>query len=299
MTTSKKRPTAKAEAAPEKKNGLVVIVGRSNVGKSTLLNALVGTKIAITSVKPQTTRDVIHGVVHDPRGQIVFADTPGLFTHVPDTLTSLLNEKVRDSLAGVDAMLYVVDATRHVGDEEKAIHRLVALARVPKILVLNKSDRQQPFKDEYLVWSDEFDRVVEISAVDAKGIKPLLEAIFEILPAEGVPLYPEGQLTNVDNDFWFAELVREKIFNALGDELPYTTTVEIDETADRPNGMLYVKAIILTTALRYKRMIIGHKGRMIKEIGATARKEIEIVTGRKVFLDLEVRVDERWPERFE
>ncbi len=282
----------------KKKSGLVVLVGRSNVGKSTLMNALVGTKVAITSPKPQTTRHVIQGVIHDPRGQIVFADTPGIFAHVPDQLTSKLNEKARDALDGIDLVLYVVDPTRHVGDEEKSVHRMVQHVTTPKILVLNKSDQDRPYIDEYLAWKDEFTAAVDVSALQGKHLQPLVDAIFDLLP-EGEPLYPEGQLTNLENRFWFAELIREKVFLALHEEVPYTTTVEVEEVARRANGVLYVKGAILTTSPRYKKMIIGAGGRVIKRIGSQTRKELELVSGGKVFIDLEVRVEERWQERFE
>lgn len=284
---------------PEKKKaGMAALVGRSNVGKSTLMNALVGTKIAITSPKPQTTRHLIQGVVHDPRGQIVFVDTPGVFLHVPDHLTAALNKKAQDSVEGIDVLLYVVDPSRHVGDEEAVVHRLVAKAKIPKILVLNKIDLDRPYIDEYLAWRDEFDAVVEVSALKDKNLKLLIDAIFERLP-DGQPLYPEYQLTDVSNEFWFAELIREKIFLAMHDEIPYRTAVRVDQIADRPDGTLYLKGSILTTAPRYKKMLIGAGGRTIKRIGQSARKELELITGKKVYVDLDVAVEERWEERFE
>lgn len=281
-----------------KKSGLVVLVGRSNVGKSTLLNSLVGTKIAITTPKPQTTRHVIQGVIHDSRGQIVFADTPGIFKQVPDRLTAKLNEKARDAFEGVDALLYVVDPTRHVGDEETAVHRMVKAAKKPKILVINKSDLDRPFIDEYLAWKDEFDAVIEVSALNNRNLKSLVDTIFEHLPV-GEPLYPDDQITNIENKFWLEELIREKVFLGLHEEIPYSTTVQVDEVARREDGMVYIKASVLTSSPRYKKMIIGHGADKIRGVGRAARKEIEIVTGDKVYLDLDVQVDERWADRFE
>lgn len=285
-------------AETKKKAGMAVLIGRSNVGKSTLLNALVGTKIAIATPKPQTTRQVIHGVVHDPRGQIVFVDTPGIFLHGPDKITASLNKKAQDALTGIDVLLYVVDPTRHVGDEELTVHRLVSKITIPKILVLNKSDMRRPYIDEYLAWSGEFDAVLEVSAIREKGLKPLIDAILEKLP-EGEPLYPEFQLTNVDNATWLAELVREKVFLAMHDEIPYRTTVKVEEIADRPDGTRYIKAAVLTTSQRYKQMIIGAGAHTIRKIGQNARQELEAALGKKVYLDLEVRVEERWEEGFE
>jgi GTP-binding protein Era len=281
-----------------KKSGLVVLVGRSNVGKSTLLNSLVGTKLAITSPKPQTTRHTIQRVIHDPRGQIVFVDTPGIFKQVPDILTAKLNERARDAFEGVDAILYVVDPNRHVGDEEEAVHRMVKQAGVPKLLVINKIDSGRQYVDEYLAWGGEFKEVIEVSAMQNKNLKHLVDSIFEALPV-GEPLYPEDQITNVDNKFWLEEIIREKVFLGMHEEIPYSTTVEVEETTRRQDGMVYIKASVLTSAARYKKMIIGDGARKIRGIGASARKEIEAVTGDRIYLDLDVQVDERWAERFE
>ncbi len=283
---------------PLKKSGLVVLVGRSNVGKSTLLNSLVGTKVAITTSKPQTTRNVIQGVIHDARGQIVFADTPGIFTQVPDMLTSKLNEKARDAFEGVDAVLYVVDPNRHVGEEENAVHRMVKQVTKPKIMVINKTDSGREYVDEYMAWRDEFDSVIEVSALQNRNLRALTDKILDLLP-EGEPLYPPDQITNVDNKFWIAELIREKVFIGMHDEIPYSTSVQIDEIDRRPDGTVYIKASVLTVAPRYKKMLIGHGADKIRGIGRAARKEIEMVTGDKVYLDLDVQVDERWAERFE
>ncbi|HTM68769.1 MAG TPA: GTPase Era [Candidatus Binatia bacterium] len=282
-----------------RKSGLVVLVGRSNVGKSTLLNSLIGTKIAIATPKPQTTRNVIQGVLHDARGQIVFVDTPGIFKQVPDQLTAKLNEKARDALEGVDVVLYVVDPARHVGDEEEAVHRMVKQLKIPKILVLNKADQKRPYIDEYMAWRDEFTAIVDVSALSNKGLKPLVDAVIEALPEGGVDLYPPDQITNVENKFWLEELIREKVFMGLHEEIPYSTTVRVDEVARREEGTVYIKASVLTTATRYKKMIIGAGASKIRGIGRAARKELELVTGDKIYLDLDVQVEERWQERFE
>ncbi len=286
------------EMPPLKKSGMVVLVGRSNVGKSTLLNTVVGTKLAIITPKPQTTRHLIQGVVHDPRGQIVFVDTPGIFQHIPDRLTAKLNEKARDAVEGVDLVLYVVDPTRHVGEEEIAVHRLVKALKLPKFLVLNKSDMKRPFIDEYLAWRDEFDGVFEISALKTTGVKQLVNAIMDKLP-EGEPLYPANRITDITNRFWIAEVIREKVFLGMEEEVPYTTAVEVEEIEERENGIVYVKANVLTNAARYKKMLIGQGARTIRGIGRAARKELEAVTGKKIFLDLNVVVEERWQDRFE
>lgn len=281
-----------------KKSGLAVMIGRSNVGKSTLMNTLVGTKVAITTPKPQTTRHVIQGVFNDDRGQIVFVDTPGIFTRVPDMLTSKLNEKAKDSLEGIDVLLYVVDPTRHVGDEDQAVHRLVQNAKCPKILVINKCDVEGEFIDEFMAWAPEFDEVIRISARDQTNLGALLDAIFARLP-DGPALYPPDQISNMDQKFRMEELIREKVFLRMHEEVPYSVTVEVEEIAKRPNGVLYVKASILTTAPRYRKMLIGAGAHGVKEVGQAVRKELESVTGGKAFIDLDVRVEEKWQERFE
>ena len=284
-----------------KKSGMAVLVGRSNVGKSTLLNTLVGTKVAITTPKPQTTRNVIQGVLNDDRGQVVFADTPGIFTRVPDLLTSKLNEKAKDSLQGIDVLLYVVDPTRHVGDEEQAVHRLVQGATCPKILVINKCDlpeKERPFMDEFMAWKDEFNDVIEISAMDAQNIGALKKIIFSHLQ-NGEPLYPADQITNMNEKFRMAEIIREKVFLGMREEVPYSVTVDVEEIVVRPNGVLYVKASVITTSPRYRKMLIGEGARVIRGVGTAVRKELEAVTGQKVFVDIDVIVDEKWQERFE
>lgn len=283
------------------KAGFAVLVGRSNVGKSTLLNALVGTKIAITSPKPQTTRVQVHGIVHDPRGQIVFVDTPGIFERPIDRLTKSLNQQAKSALHGIDIVVYVVDPTRAIGNEEHIILRLLETVEVPKILVINKIDlRDLPFASEYEALADRFDLMLRISGMHHKNLKPLLDAVFERLP-EGQPFYPEFQYTNLEHKQWVAELIREKLFIQLPAELPYGTSVELDEMEEKKDKegapLLYIKARILTATARHKSMIIGKEARKIKEIGGAARKELEAVLQKKVFLDLTVEVDERWMDR--
>lgn len=285
-----------AEGTP-KKAGFAVLVGRSNVGKSTLMNNLVGTKVAITSPKPQTTRQMIHGVLHDPRGQIVFVDTPGVFEKTHDRLTKKLNSTAREALRDIDVVVYVADPTRPIGNEEHIVLRLIEATEAAKILAINKTDlRDPPFLPSYEALSDRFDRVLKVSGLRARGLKPLIDAVFEYLP-EGEPIYPEYQFSNVDNRYWVAELIREKVMIQLHEEIPYSATVEVREMEKRPDGTLYVKAAILTNAERYRGMIIGAGGRKIKEIGMAARKELSQIMDCKVYLELEVDVDERWAER--
>jgi len=285
-----------------KKAGFVAIAGRSNAGKSTLLNTLVGTKLAITSPKPQTTRFPIQGVLHLPEGQIVFVDTPGILNKKHDKVTEKLNKSVKGALKDIDLVLYVVDSTRAIGDEEEHIMKLVKNSGIRVFLVINKIDaKKTPFIEDYRALAPDFASVIEISALKGKHIKTLTNEILAVLP-EGEPFYPEYQITNIDNRLWYAELIREKLFLLLGQELPYTTSVEIDEIDIRPSGKkkietLYITARVLTDTDQHKKMIIGKGAQKIKQIGALARREIEQINNKKVFLGLKVVTDPHWPER--
>lgn len=284
---------------PMPKSGFVVMIGRSNVGKSTLLNALVGSKIAITTPKPQTTRLPIQGIVTRDEGQIVFIDTPGVLKGARDSLSKKLGQMAKASLNQVDVIAYIVDPTREIGDEEREVMRLIEPMTQPKILVINKTDLDRiPYLDFYRDLGEKFTAVVEVSALRGTHVGKLIQTIFEYLP-EGEPYYPENQLTNVPNKFWLSELIREKLFLRLRQEVPYTTHVEVEDVDERENGMIYIAATIYTTEERYKRMIIGAKGQGIKEIGQSVRHELELAMDAKVFLDLTVDVDAHWMQRFE
>lgn len=280
------------------KSGLVTLIGRSNVGKSTLLNTIVGTKIAAVTDKPQTTRNVIHGVLNRPEGQAVFVDTPGIFREKRGHLSSQLTESVHESIRDIDLIIYVADPTKPIGPEERMVLGMVRKLNIPKIMVVNKSDlskEEKEFLDDYLALDEGFAAVFELSATMNRHIQPLVQKVFELLP-EGEPYYPLDQLTNVSRDFWIAEIIREKIFLALRKEVPYTTHVEIESVEDK-SDITVVKAIVFTYDRKYKEMIIGKGGRAIKEIGIAARKELEQASGKKVYLELEVEVDKHWMDR--
>ncbi|MEK7532800.1 MAG: GTPase Era [Patescibacteria group bacterium] len=280
------------------KSGFVVLIGRSNVGKSTLMNTLVGTKISAVTHKPQTTRQAIHGVLNRPEGQIIFVDTPGVFKNAGGALTKTLTKTVEDSLEGVDVILYVVDPTRAIGPEERATLAMVRKIEQPKILVINKIDmpeRDKPFLEDYRALADEFAGVFELAALRARHVEPLIQHIYTLLP-ESESAYPEGQKTNITDYVWIAEIIREKIFLLTEQEVPYSTHVEVDSTEER-NEHLVITARILTTEPRYKKMLIGHGGKKIKEIGMAARRELEASTNKKIYLDLQVEVDAHWVER--
>lgn len=280
------------------KSGFVTLVGRSNAGKSTLLNTLVGTKLAAVTHKPQTTRNIIHGVLNTAQGQAVFVDTPGVLKEHGDPLSGKLTERVHESLSGIDVVVHVVDPTKALGAEERYIMALLRKIDKPKILVINKSDlpdKEKIFLEDYLALAGDYDSALELSAVKNRHVEPLRQKVFELLP-EGEPNYLEGQITNIDNRFWTAEIIREKIFLALRKEVPYTTHVEIEEAEEKPD-VIVIKARVFTNDKRYKKMIIGAGGRAIKEIGIAARKELETALNKKVFLELEVEADKHWEER--
>ncbi|HLD31843.1 MAG TPA: GTPase Era [Patescibacteria group bacterium] len=281
------------------KTGLVVLIGRSNVGKSTLLNTLIGTKIAATSNKPQMTRHTIHGVLNRPEGQAVFVDTPGIFKDKASLLAGRLQEKIKSALADdINVIVYVADPTRPIGQEERATLGMIRKLPQPKILVINKSDlpaQEKTYESDYESLSPDFNCLFKLSALRASHIEPLRQKVFEFLP-ESEPLYFDQQLTNVDDYFWVGEIIREKIFDCFDKEVPYTTTVEVDDVEEK-TGVTVITARILTSADRYKKIIIGRGGRKIKEIGQAARRELEQALNTKIYLDLEVEVDPHWPER--
>jgi GTP-binding protein Era len=286
----------------ELKSGFAVLVGRTNVGKSTLLNALVGTKIAIVTPKPQTTRDTYHGIVNRPEGQIVFVDTPGIFKTQPSRLVANLHHKLRDAIEGIDVIVHVVDPTRSIGTEDQRVSELVSHVPHPKILVLNKSDLPDRYhRDSWLERAaGKYANVVEVSALTGKGVDLVIQAIFRHLSV-GPAQYPAGQVTNVTNEFWISELIREKLYLKTNQEVPYTASVHVETVEDRKDKsgkpLVYIKAVILTTDDRHQRMLIGHGARKIKDIGSFARKELEVAMNKKVFLDLDVLVDDEWMDR--
>ena len=281
------------------KSGVVALIGRPNVGKSTLLNHILGHKVSITSPKPQTTRFNIQAAYEDERGQILFVDTPGIFGKISDPLAKKLNIQAEDSLShGVNVVLYMIDHTRERDFEENKTLGIVRKAKMPKILVINKIDIKSPTHIvQYKFMEDEFDAVVEISALEHKNIPVLLDAIFSFLP-EGEKIVDMSTLNqpglNIDSKMFIAEIVREKAFLFLREEVPYTLTTVVDEVAERNNGTLYIKAKIITNADRYKSMIVGKNGVMIKEISMAARKELETASNKKVYIEIEVVCDPHW-----
>lgn len=287
------------------KQGKVLLIGRPNVGKSTFLNNLIGQKVSITSPKPQTTRFPIKALYQDERGEIIFIDTPGLMRKTEDLLSENINKKTLQTLnEELDLVLYMVDPTRKRDFEEARVLGLVRQIEKPKILVLNKIDlwqtgKKNDYSAQYKFLEEEFSDVFYISALKKLHFKPLIKRIFELLPEKKEEKFENLNpytVLNIDAKTFVAELIREKVFLMMGEEVPYTTTAIVDEIAERKNGVIYIKARILTNNDRYKKMLIGKEGRKIKEIGAYARKEIALATGKKVYLDLQVETDPHWME---
>ncbi len=291
------------------KQGKILLIGRPNVGKSTFLNNLIGTKVAITSPKPQTTRFPIKALYESEQGQIIFIDTPGIFGKAEDKLSKRINQNTFQALhEEIDLVIYMVDHTRKRDFEEGKVLGIVRKIEKPKILVINKiDDDEKTYLPQYKFMEDEFKDVFLISGLNQTHVKPLMKRVFEFLPekkenekgvlseAQQKGVYP---LLNVDSYVFIAELIREKVFLMMGEEIPYTTTAVVDDIVTRDNGVLLIKARILTTQDRYKRMLIGTGGRKIKEIGSYARKEIALATNKKIFLELKVETDAHWQETY-
>lgn len=285
------------------REGKVLLIGRPNVGKSTFVNNLIGQKVAITSPKPQTTRFPIKALYEDERGRIIFVDTPGIFGKAEDYLSKKINEKTLNTIGEqIDLVLYMVDHTRRRDFEEAKVIGIVRKIQKPKLLVINKIDVEKPsYLPQYKFLEEEVDATFEISALYKKHMKALTEKIFTYIPEkekseiEGELVYP---LINIDSKIFIGELIREKVFLKMGEEIPYTATVIVDEIKERPKNITYIKARILTTADRYKRMLIGAGGLKIKEIGIMSRKDIGLAINRKIFLDLTVETDPHWQETY-
>lgn len=287
------------------KSGLVSIIGRSNVGKSTLMNALVGRKIAATSNTPQLTRHHLHGVMNTDEGQAVFIDTPGVFKGAKTQLNSKLKEKAEEATEGVDLILYVVDPTRKIGDEERTVYGMVRHLDKPKIMVVNKMDvgkENIKYRQDYKIWEPNFEATFEVSAKQNKGLDPLKKEIMRLLP-EGEKLYPEDQLTNITKEVWVEEILREKIYDAMRQEIPYSTTAKVDKIElkedEEGKDMFVIEARIITNKENHKSMLIGENGQKIKQIGRMARKELEYALNKKIYLDLEVEYNRHWVTKME
>ncbi|MBO8158671.1 GTPase Era [Thermosyntropha sp.] len=278
------------------RSGFVSIVGRPNVGKSTLINTIIGRKITIVSEKPQTTRTCIQGIYTCDEGQIVFVDTPGI--HKPKHLLGEYMVKLSTrSIEEVDLIYYMIDVTKPFGGGEQFIIEQLKNAVVPVFLVVNKIDLVSPERvDEYIEnFRNEmsFTRIIPISAACNQNIEELLRSTFEFLP-EGPFYYPEEDFTDQPISFIVAELIREKVLILTRDEVPHSIAVEIEEFKNEIGRKIYIRAVIYTEKDSQKGIIIGRNGQMLKSIGEKARKDIEMMIGMPVYLDLWVKVKKNW-----
>ena len=278
------------------KSGFVAVIGRPNVGKSTLINKIIGQKIAITSDKPQTTRSRIQCIWTSDDAQIIFLDTPGI--HKPKfKLGEYMLKAAEGTLKEVDAIFFVVDATEKFGGGEKYILERLNATTKPVILVVNKVDlidREKilPIIADYSQRRN-FAAVVPISAADGTNISELLAEAKKFLP-EGVQYYPADMVTDQPERLIVAELIREKILHATQDEVPHAIAVDVDEFTERDNGTIFIHATIYVERDSQKGILIGKNGAMLKSVGAAARPEIEMLLGAKIFLDLWVKVKKDW-----
>ena len=278
------------------KSGFITVIGRPNVGKSTLINKIIGQKIAITSDKPQTTRSRIQCILTQDDAQIIFLDTPGI--HKPKfKLGEYMLKAAESTLKEVDAIFFVIDATEKFGGGEKYILERLSTTTKPVLLVINKVDlieREKilPVIAEYSTRRN-FAAVVPISAAQGINVDELINEAKKFLP-EGVQYYPADMVTDQPERLIIAELIREKILHATQDEIPHSIAVDLEEFTQRDNGTIFIRATIYVERASQKKIIIGKGGSMLKNVGKAARPEIEMLLGTKVFLDLWVKVKRDW-----
>ena len=281
----------------------MAIVGRTNTGKSTLLNYILGKKVAIVSKIPQTTRNIIRGILTEKRGQIIFVDTPGI--HKPKhRLGKYMNILAEDSASGADLIMHLVDSSERVGEEEEMVVNYLKAASAPIVLALNKIDLGGKFVPEYLkLWEEKKGKtlqelgdaliVIPISALKGTNIDRLLEVLFSHLP-EGQELYPQEVISDFSERLSYADIIREKLFECMREELPYSIGVLVDEIAERSKKLTYIRADILVERDSQKAIVIGAQGKVMKNVGSLARKELEGALGRKVYLELNAKVKPGW-----
>lgn len=285
------------ESINQKKSGFVTLIGRPNVGKSTLMNCLIGQKIAITSDKPQTTRNRIQTVYTDDRGQIIFLDTPGIHK-AKNKLGEYMVNVAEHTLKEVDVILWLVEPTTFIGAGERHIAEQLKNVKTPVMLVINKTDTVKN-QDEILTfiatYKDicEFAEIVPVSALKAKNTDLLVELLFKYLPY-GPQFYDEDTVTDQPMRQIAAELIREKALRLLDEEIPHGIAVTIEKMTERPNGIIDIDATIVCERDSHKGIIIGKGGSMLKKIGSAARIEIEHLMDTKVNLQLWVKVRKEW-----
>lgn len=280
------------------KSGFISIIGRPNVGKSTLLNSLLGRKIAITSSKPQTTRNIIDGILTEKDYQMIFVDTPGI--HKPKyKLGRLLNKQSYYSINDVDIVLFVVDASEKLGKGDMFVLNVLKNINKPVFLILNKIDKLKKeeifekindYKDLY-----NFSEIVPLSSIKNNNVNHLKETLVQYLP-DNIKYYDDNTVTNASLEFIISELIREKILDLTNDEVPHSVSCKVDKIEEQ-NKILNIMATIIVDRENLKKIIIGKQGSMIKEIGKRSRIDIEAFVGKKVYLELFVKVIKKWRDK--
>lgn len=280
------------------RSGFVSLVGRPNVGKSTLMNQIVGRKIAITSSKPQTTRNIIQGIYHDDETQIVFVDTPGI--HKPThKLGKVLNKQAYYSIDDVDVVMMLVDASEKLGPGDRYVIERLKTIDKPVLLIINKIDRIS--RDDILVKISEykdlynFAEIIPVSALKDKNVDTIVSVLRKYLPDQ-VAYFDQDTYTNKGIDFLIAEAVREKVFMLTEEEVPHSVTC-VTESIEKGKNSYHIHVAIIVDRDSLKRIIIGKQGHMIKEIGMKARRDIEELLGMRVYLDLFVKTIKKWRDR--
>jgi GTP-binding protein Era len=279
------------------RSGFVAIIGRPNVGKSTLLNCILGEKLVITSDKPQTTRNRIQGIHNVEGGQVVFIDTPGIHK-AHSRLNRYMVDQAGAALEGVDIVLFLVDATAKPAQQFELLQERLGRIDAPVILIVNKIDlisrEQLILKLAEYAKLHNFREIVPLSASKGEGVERLDKLILPLLP-EGPAYFPDDILTDAPERFVVAEIIREKVFRHTGDEIPYAVAVNVEEFDEgEDGGLIRISAVISVERETQKGIVIGKQGAMLKKVGTLARKEIEQLLGAKVFLELFVRVRKDW-----
>lgn len=280
------------------RSGIVTIIGRPNVGKSSLLNALVGLKVSIVSHKPQTTRHRIQGVLHHADGQVVFVDTPGLHRIQKKALNRAMNETAASAMHDVDLILFVIEAGRWTDEDEAVLQRLEKFT-TPVGLVINKVDKivdkERLFPElQKLTAKREFAFVIPLSVLKKSNLDALTKELLSRMP-EGDALYPEDMVVGHDMSFAISEIIREKLIRNLHQELPYALTVQVQKF-EKDGELDRIEAVIMVERDSQKKIVVGEKGNTLKMVGTNARRDIERMTGRKAFLKLWCTVRENWSD---
>ncbi|MCC6758779.1 MAG: GTPase Era [Candidatus Omnitrophica bacterium] len=284
------------------RSGMVSIVGRPNVGKSTLLNKILGEKVSIVSKVPQTTRNQIRGIFTDERGQIVFVDTPGVHKG-RDQLDQFMNQSAYGITSEADVIIHLVDANDRVGMEEEELVRRFSDMKVPVILGLNKVDMKGKNISEYIALYERISgkpiqenpriTLLPLSGKDGTNVPKLIDLVFELLP-EGEKLYPEDTVCDIPQKMVIADEIREKLYMLLDDELPHSIAVIIENLEQRKGKLLYIQAVIVIERDSQKSIVIGKNGGILKKAGSLARKDLEELLDTKVFLELFVKSQKDW-----